>query len=142
MAEDKSEEKPVEAGEEKVEAHPLDQARAEGFRTFPTWQTGSVDTSSGSGPVDIKSVTPVFEQTRQDLVRHAADVVDPNTDTADENVVLPDDKDEAEAAKGQLAEQAAKLPAPAQFGDGAPEAPAEENAAQEAPEGQDGAKEE
>lgn len=114
--------------EEKAdEQHPLDAAREAGARVFPTWQTGSVDTSSG-GLVDLKTVSPVFEQTRQALVKHAADVFDPDTDTADENVILPDDKAEADAVKAQTAQEAASLPAQSFFGG---DTPAEDDAAQE-----------
>lgn len=120
----------AEAEPEDEDKHPLAAAREEGSRVFPTWQTGNIDTSTG-GLVDLKSVSPVFEHTRQDLVRHAADVFDPDTDTADENVFLPEDKDEADAVKEQTAKEAASLPERSYFGDEGREPAAEENAAQE-----------
>lgn len=123
------------AGAEEAEAkpeerHPLDAAREQGSREFPTWQTGNIDTSTGA-PVDLRTVSPVFEHTRQDLVRHAADVFDPDTDTADENVILPEDQGEADAVKERTAKEAASLPRHAYFGEEAPEAPAGADAAQE-----------
>ncbi len=125
----RSEEK-TEAKPEDEERHPLDAAREEGSRVFPTWQTGNIDTSTG-GLVDLKAVSPVFEHTRQDLVKHAADVFDPETDTADENVILPEDKDEADAVKEQTAQEAASLPERSYFGEADTEPPAEENTVQE-----------
>jgi hypothetical protein len=112
------------------EQHPLSAAREAGARIFPTWQTGSVDTSSGA-LVDLKSVSPVFEQTRQALVKHAADVFDPDTDTADENVILPDDEAEADAVKAQTVQEAASLPEQSFFGGDAPADPAKDDVAQE-----------
>lgn len=125
-----SDEQDPKTDEKPVEQHPLDAARAAGARDFPTWQTGSVDTSSGA-LVDLKSVSPVFEQTRRALVKHAADVFDPNTATADENVILPTDEAEAEAAKAQTTQEAASLPEQSFFGGDAPIDPVEGDAAQE-----------
>lgn len=92
------------------ENHPLTLARAEGQARNPLWQTSNIDTTEGGGLVDIRKVSPMFEQARRDAVRHAAAVLDPEDDTPDDpNVILPDDEAEAERAKADLKRQAAEL---------------------------------
>jgi hypothetical protein len=91
------------------EVHPLDLAREEGMRRNPTAQTSHLDTST-DGVVDLRQVASIFEEARQDAVRHAADVLDPDTDTVDPNVIEPDDADDAERARDELRREAANLP--------------------------------
>jgi hypothetical protein len=87
----------------------MDRLRAEGLLRNPLAQTHHIDTST-DGYVDIRAAAPIFEEARRAALRHAADVVDPNTDTQDENVIFPDDPDEAEQAKKDVTAQAAALP--------------------------------
>jgi hypothetical protein len=113
MTDDKTEAKPTEpeakteSGAEEV--HELDRLRADGMLRNPTYQTSHLDTT-GEGLIDLRSVAPVFEEARQEAVRHAADVFDPNTDTTDENVIEPDDVNERQAAREAVTAEAAVLP--------------------------------
>lgn len=105
---DKSESKPKGTRKDDDEVPELDRLREEGLRRSPLSQTQHLDTTEGY--VDLRTVSPVFEETRRDAVRHAADVVDPNTDTHDPNVILPDDEDARERVEEDLKNEAADLP--------------------------------
>lgn len=119
MATEKAESKPStrkadsESGEDEefdAENHPLTLARAEGLARNPLWQTDNIDTTESGGLVDVRKVSPMFEQARRDAVRHAAAVLDPEDDTPDDpNVILPDDEVEADRARADVKRQAAEL---------------------------------
>lgn len=100
------------------EMHPLDQAREEGLRRNPTWQTGQIDTTEHGGHVDIRKISPVFEITREAGVRRAGAALEKGED--DPRVVYPQDEAEAEKAKEALREEAASLPEEPGTGEVAP----------------------
>lgn len=103
---DKVESKP---DPETTEEHPLDAARREGLRLAPLSQTQHLDTTEG-GLVDLRAVSPVFEEARQHAVRQGALAAD--EEFAPDTVVFPDDPDEAERARRHVKAAAAELPDP------------------------------
>lgn len=90
------------------EKHPLDQAREEGLRRNPTWQTDQINTTEHGGHVDIRKASAVFEEGRRAGVRRAAEALEKGED--DPLTVLPEDHDEAERARESLRTEAASLP--------------------------------
>jgi hypothetical protein len=107
---DKVESKPESTEDpETTEEHPLDAARREGQRLAPLSQTQHLDTSEG-GLVDLRTVSPVFEEARQHAVRQGALAAD--EEFAPDTVIFPDDKDEADRARRHVKAAAAELPDP------------------------------
>jgi len=119
---DKAESKPDTTEDPQTdEEHPLDVARREGLRAAPLSQTQHLDTTDG-GITDLHRVSPVFEEARQHAVRQGALAAD--EEYAPDNVVFPDDKDEADRARRHVKAAAAELPEeegltrPVSFGQG------------------------
>ena len=93
------------------EEHPQDALRREGLRLFPGAQTQQLDTTEGGGVTDVRKISPVFEEARQHAARAAAAAADADYgDEGAENVVFPDDTEEADLAREHARKVAAELP--------------------------------
>lgn len=105
-------------------AQQLQEARLEGMRRHPLYQSGTLETSDTGGTTDIRDISPAFEDSRRDTVRRAAASL--REDREDPNLILPEDEAEAERAKRDIEEQDAKLPSTEDSTD-KPDAPTDSN---------------
>lgn len=109
MPEKAEDTKPDNTGDKTTDEDPLAEARAEAIRQNPQWQTQQLDTSDSTQHVDIRTVSPAFEEARQQAVRAAAEAVE-GEGYLPANVIPPDDENDSERAREDVLRQAADLP--------------------------------